>query len=380
MGLTTEHYNSLIGVFCKNARSLSDIHRAESYFGDMQRDRVLPDETSYVMLIHAATKVDPNTATRYFQSMKEARFAPDVKVYNSFLASFSRKNDLKKVNEWMDKISDDGLEPTLVSHNCFISALAKAGKYQTMLTLIENHMDVANAQTYNKLLDCLVRADKFELALEKFHAMLSKQLKHTDVAADLCSFSTILAAFAARGDIDNVNLYLDKLEECGLVADRQIWNIVMNAYSRRGDLNQALEVFGKIEMLGLQPDVVSFGQIISAFAKQGAVSEVEAWYEKMMSRNIQGDAFVYRSIVDCFAKVNNPTRAEFYFNKMVAARIAPNGIVASSLVHSYSKNGNVAAAEQCIFRLRNDFGVEVKDPVMTKTMLHGCHSPHSFAP
>ena len=117
--LTADHYNSMISVWSRRSTRPEEVERAVSYLNDMASDKVAPNENSFVMLVHAATRVDATLplAHKLFGQMKANGFVPDVRLYNSFLAAYSKKGDRNEVQAWLDHITAANLEPSDVTYN-----------------------------------------------------------------------------------------------------------------------------------------------------------------------------------------------------------------------------------------------------------------------
>ena len=187
--------------------------------------------------------------------------------------------------EYKDQIEGDedikkvGSKEARIATNALMSAFAEIGDVDTVndwfIRLEEDLGVVADVRTFNALLRAeYVRSQlksrgevDLDETMQRFQEVVDA-MEDRDIEPSTHTFSTVMQAHAAHGDMQGVAQVLKLMQERDVKLDTTMYNILLSACARAGDLEAALNARSSMAQSGVIAGPDTFIPLFAACEKQ----------------------------------------------------------------------------------------------------------------
>lgn len=282
---------------------------------------------------------DADRAIRLLNDMEtKYNTLPNGVVYSTAISAAERsrpprfKLALKLLNQMTESTTLKG-EDFTIAYNTAISALARAGEYETAVSLLEIDMPkkgvLPDEVTFGTVMAACERCQKWELILKFAEKMENDpSLSHLNLKMDGITITTVLKACQKLGLANRALQYIAKFKELeatqqtndfqnrktrgkqrkGMRAqltspDDVAYCLAISACSRVGRINDALRLLDEIPKEKLS--VSAYTAVIQGFAKTADYKAALSLLQDMKdSKNVQPNVVTYSTIISvCAAAV-----------------------------------------------------------------------------
>lgn len=216
---------------------------------------------------------------------------------------------------------------------------------------------------FNSVLNAVANVGRMDVA----HKVVALQ-ERTPRAPRLTAvtYSILLKGYGRLGDIENVEMILEKANKNGVEPDTIMLNSILDALVNCKEVGKAKSVFKQFvtEAGSASPNVRTYNTMLKGFALEGSLDEAKRLTNQMRARNIW-DAVTTNTLVSVAVKANNFEFAEVVLaNHTLAAtdssperghrlrRDHPNIEAYTSLLDGYAKSGDLEKALGTLQRMR----------------------------
>jgi pentatricopeptide repeat protein len=337
-------YNILVKIHCKEGRVDEALevcrHMIKNY----------PDSSSVETRQHLmkglidAGRIEE--ALDLFREMKKQGVFSAV-VYNPLIKWFLELGNLDKANELRDEfmetrwVCNDSGDRGVV-YATFMDWFFNQGKMKEAMesykSWLDRPIDRIVPETYNVLLEVLLKHGKEKEAWALFDLMLDKHLlSHAEVV------------------------------------NSDTFNIMVNECFKLGKIEEAIPTF---KMVGrrrgskaFEMDVAGYNNIIARFCENGMLLEAEMMFAELTAKPLPPDATSHRTLIDAFLKADRIDVALKLFKRMVDARLSVDANFGNRVFDELIKNGKVVDCAQILSKMGEK--VPKPDPSCYEVVIKG---------
>ncbi|CAK8572906.1 unnamed protein product [Lathyrus sativus] len=379
---TTVTFNTMIHI-CGNHGRLEEL---SSLLQKMEELRCSPDTRTYNILISLHTKHnDIDMATKYFKRMKAARLEPDLVSYRTLLYAYSIRKMVCEAEELISEMDKKGLQIDQFTQSALTRMYIEAGMLERSLLWFHRFHLAGNmtSECYAANIDAygedghILEAEKVfiwcqerkKLSVLEFNVMIKAygkgkcydkacQLfdsmdKHS-VAADRCSYSSLIQILASADQPHIAKPYLKKMQVAGLVTNCIPYCAVISSFVKLGQLEMAEDVYKEMIGYGVKPDVIVYGVLINALFDAGRVKEALYYADELKRAGLPGNAVIYNSLMKLYTKVGYLKEAQETYKLLQSSEEGPAVYSSNCMIGLYTKQSMVDPAKEIFETLKKN--------------------------
>jgi pentatricopeptide repeat protein len=333
----------------------------------------VPYIRAYSILINAWSKSkkadSPAQARSVLQELIDMHFngyieeGPDVVAYTSVIDTYASRGDPQGASDILKMMEDDfeagnkDAKPNTHTYNTLIHAWSKSGK------------DDSPAQA-RSILQKLIS---------------NNSSGYLNEGPDVITYSSVINAYAIRGDIDGATDVLEMMEadfESGNTDAKpniRTYGILIHAWSKSGQvhapheakniLDRVIDLHSKGD-LKEAPNTIIFGAVMDAYAEQGdtqGASDILKMMEDDFESGNKGakpDIRAYNTLIHAWSKsgqVHAPHEAKNILDRVIDLhskgdlKEAPNTIIFGAVMDAYAEQGDTQGASEVNDMMKNAF-------------------------
>eukprot|EP00250_Pteridium_aquilinum_P008849 c18255_g1_i1 orf=1575-3614(-) len=299
------------------------------------------DLFSWNFMIKACSRLGlGKEALRLFAEMQREALIPDHFIWASVVSACASQVANMEGKRLHACVAGSGTELDCVLGTAFITLYGKCGcldEAQRAFNGMKEHDLVA----WTSLIGVHLQEGKVGGALK-----LYDQMQREGIMPDRFLVTSILAACASQGSIDegkemhmNIrrsgfesdviigNALIDMYGKCSSVEDAEgvfrnivkknvvSWNALFVAFTENGKGVRALELFERMQQEGVKPDAITYVNVFSLCASLGAMTKGKMIHEGIMGTELESDIDVRASIINMYGRLCNEQDALNMFNK-----------------------------------------------------------------
>lgn len=316
----------------------------------------------------------------------------NVECFTTLVKAYSvlrRPDNALEVLAWMRR---EGVKPNVRTYNSLIASCVRGGKLEKARGLFSEMLvdEVRpNAVSWNIIINWYVQekrgARRLQGALKAFGDM-----KASGVQPNLITYTTIMKAYAKSGQVSKAEeVFAEMKRHMGMKLDSSVYNTLLGAYAARLDWRRCLELLDEMDgfyipdPLCLQTRSGSWNRNSGVPAHSGSFSRRRPWLADTGEEwNGEGwglggesgcapDAVSFSLAVKACAGAGQPERAREVFDEMMERGFFPPSQQAVvSLMAGYAKMGMLTESFEVLKKLKS-WGV-FPEPRVMSALMHGC--------
>ncbi|XP_019059608.1 PREDICTED: pentatricopeptide repeat-containing protein At5g06540 isoform X2 [Tarenaya hassleriana] len=202
---------------------------------------------------------------------------------------------------------------------------------------------------------------------------------------DVVSWTSMVAGYCKRGDIDTARKMFDEMPERNLVT----WSVMINGYVKNNCFVKAIELFESMKRKGIQANETVMVSVISSCAHLGGLELGEKAHDYVVKNNLTVNVILGTALVDMYARCGNIEKAIrvfeelpekdslswtsiisglamyghgneaiHYFSEMVRLGFTPRDITFTAVLSACSHGGLVDRGLEIYESMKRDHGIE----------------------
>ncbi len=215
-------------------------------------------------------------------------------TYAALIKACLQNGRVKAAEKILSSMPDNAFE-RISAYNALVSGLCKLEKPATLerAFALVNEMKTGTdfeirptSETYNELLDGLVKQQKYERAEEVITSM--------EHLADVVSYSVIIRGYGAAGDANSAKRAFARMVRTGIRPDVIALNTLINACCRGDDIAFATRILEEMEADRLlwKMSAASYSPLIAAHGRGRRFDESWGMYLRMKENGVKTNSFV----------------------------------------------------------------------------------------
>ena len=271
-------------------------------------------------------------------------------VYNTLVSAFCREELNDEAEKLVERMSEVGLLPDVVTFNSRISALCRAGKvleasriFRDMQMDVELGLPRPNVVTYNLMLKGFCKRGMIEDARG-----LVETMKKAGNFVSLESYNIWLLGLLRNGELLEARLVLDEMAAKGIEPNAYTYNIMVDGLCRNHMLSDARGLMDVMMSNGVYPDTVTYSTLLHGYCSKGKVFEAKRVLHEMIRNGCQPNTYTCNTLLHSLWTKGRTQEAEEMLQKMNEKCYQPDTVTCNIVVNGLSRNGELDKAMQIV--------------------------------
>ncbi|KAI0320658.1 hypothetical protein OF83DRAFT_1238574 [Amylostereum chailletii] len=347
------HDERLTGVYLATAIHLfalqGDTVRTEELFQRIERRGHVRPSIIAMRLHSYGVKGDKDTAVQLFHHHfpDESAERPNIFHYTSVVLAFARSHDLEGVQEWLKRMSQDGVNPDRYVYDIVLQSFALRGEMDVVASLMDE-MRMAGIYprvvTYTNVIAMLAQR-RDPVAAEA----IFKRAIEEKVVPDRHMVNALMNAHVEAGSWKGVIRAFDYMTNAlprQMRPQIDVYNTLLKAYVLTGTPFRVVsEVFRTLEATGLRPTTHTYSLLIQSACDSGLMDIASGLFRKLdrLSESRESgfsmNAYALTILMAGYLRQGNKDKAKAVYDDMLARNIQPKSATFSAILDSYSNEG-----------------------------------------
>lgn len=378
------HYTNLMSALQNSGRWEDSL----KIYRQMETDGVSADAVAHNTAITACARGgDWEQAWAVFASMKRAGVAPTVVSYNSLISACEKCGQADRALEVFTKMK--------VATSGGGGVLDKQGGGEKTTSSSPTAAVQPTAVTYNTVISALAKAGRWEEANTIHNEMVGKGMRD-----DAFTLTALITACEKTDRWEKILPLLDQFIKQGVEPNVVVYNRIITALGNCGQWRMSLAVFEMLknrlqQQRGRGKDVEDREDTDSISTNPAAIlvagKKVEPFFEETILKSISKaisslppvhpDIITFGSLISTLERGGQWKKALEVYNEMVnIAGIKPNGYIFTSLINACELGGQWEAARE-VFQAMREADIGGNDSAMvTRKILYAFPNLASLVP
>ena len=179
---------------------------------------------------------------------------------------------------------------------------------------------VPDLMSYNNIIWSSGHAGRYEIAKQFF-----QDLQHTNrLQPNVYTYGSLMHACAKVKGYKQALLYLDRMQEEGIVPNQIVLTSAMEACAEAGQYKEALAVMERMVATGMQPDITMVNSAIKACSLAGTMEDAEGLAMSLREFGTM-DLFTYHTLMMGHTKLGRHQRVLQLYDEAVASSAKLDG-------------------------------------------------------
>ncbi|KAF3501708.1 hypothetical protein F2Q69_00045239 [Brassica cretica] len=401
----------LIHGFVKESR----VDKGVLLFEKMRGMGMEADIALYDVLIGGLCKAkDLEMALSLYLEMKKLGVRPDRGILGKLIRSFSEESELSRIIKVI--IGDIETKTVMLLYKTLLEGLIRNGLVNDACSFIQNLMGdyesdyeseivqllkdqnkaiLPDSDTLSSVIDCLVKANKVDMAVSLLHVIVQNGL-----SPSLMMYNNVIEGLCKEGRSEESLKLLGEMKE----PSQFTLNCIYSCLAERCDVAGAVDLLKKMRFYGFEPwikhstllvkklcengravdackylddvagegffnHMVAYTAAVDGLVKNEGVDRGLELFRDICASGHSPDVIAYNVMIKALCKASRTTEADDLFNEMVSKGLKASVATYNSMIDGWCKEGEIDRAMSCIARMYED----EKDPdVITYTsLIHG---------
>mmetsp|Transcript_55038 Transcript_55038/g.131161 ORF Transcript_55038/g.131161 Transcript_55038/m.131161 type:complete len:638 (+) Transcript_55038:16-1929(+) len=338
--------NTVLKAFANDG----DYDGATAWFDKMIQEGIMPNEKGIGKLLEAAANFGSAEEAEKVLQLALSTFPDNERkaiFWNMLVNVHANQGRWQEAEEVVERMQAEGVQPGLQTFNTLMKAHAKANRHGEVMRLLEEVQRsklTPDDVTFAVVLDSLGRTGQGKRATQ-----LLRDLWEAGMPINNYHVGSTLNALAKEAAVrpDNRWQALDLIEKMKTLLDLEpntvTYSALVNAFAAAGDVDGAKDQLRKMEALGMETGVAC-SHITKALLDQGRSQETETWLEEMGSMNVEPDARVYDRLLTGFARRGLARQATRLMRSMRRSKVQPDRVAHYKVLQAHAKANDFIGA------------------------------------
>ncbi|KAE9618488.1 hypothetical protein Lal_00047216 [Lupinus albus] len=327
--------------------------KAEEIFQRMKRDKCVPSNETYTMLINLYGKAGTSyMALKVFHEMLSHKCKPNICTYTALVNAFAREGLCEKAEEIFEQMQEAGIEPDVYAYNALMESYSRAGYpygAAEIFSLMQHMGCEPDRASYNILVDAYGRAGFQDDAEAVFEDM-----KRVGITPTMKSHMVLLSAYSKMGSVSKCEDIVNQICKAGLKLDTYVLNSMLNLYGRIGQFEKMEEVLTVMEKGTYIADISTYNILINRYGQAGFIDKMEELFHLLHGKGLKPDVVTWTSRIGAYSKKKLYVRCIEIFEEMIDAGCYPDGGTVKVLLAACSNEDQTEQVTTVIRTIHKD--------------------------
>lgn len=268
--------------------------------------------------------------------------------FNLQLVAYAKISALEKVKTTMDRMKKAGFQPGVASYTSLIEVYGKKGLFYEAEGILNKMLEEGpqpSALTYQTMISALVKAEKHDDADRIFMSLESEDV----VKPDQQLFNVMIHSYGKRGMVDEAFHLSRKMKALSIPLTAVTFNTLLSC---QPTVQETENVYKQMQRNNIEPDVFTYASRLAAYAKARRGEEAQYFFKVMVDSGIRPNHMVYNIVLDAYANCKMIEEAEALLKEMRRNKCSPDVHSYTTLMNAYVIASNMDKANHILERMR----------------------------
>ena len=315
-------------------------------YEEMIQSGIKPSSITCGIVIKAyGMKGDLNSALNIYYKMKQEKIEISNITYGCLINACIKNNDLNKAFELYESLKNESYEMNTILYTTLIKAYTKQKDINKVIEIFNTMKNSQNSKpniiTYNSIIDCCIKCDKFNLAYEYFQEMLFdiNNTSETSIRPDIVTFSTLIKGEINNKCFGNARKLMQKLLEYNYIKlDCVLLNTLLDGCDKCHCYEEALDIFNIFKNKNIVCNMMTYSILMKICGKLNDFENSYKLLNEMKENHINFNLIIMTCYVKTCLNTNHVVEGINTFKEMTKYNIYPDNIAYTTIISGIINN------------------------------------------
>ena len=315
-------------------------------YEEMIKEGIKPSSITCGIVIKAyGMKGDLNSALNIYYKMKKEKIDISNITYGCLINACIKNNDLNKAFELYESLKNESYEMNTILYTTLIKAYTKQKDINKVIEIFKTMKQSQNSKpniiTYNSIIDCCIKCDKFNLAYEYFQEMLFdiNNTSETSIRPDIVTFSTLIKGEINNKCFGNARKLMQKLLEYNYIKlDCVLLNTLLDGCDKCHCYEEALDIFNIFKNKNVTCNMMTYSILMKICGKLNDFENSYKLLNEMKENNINFNLIIMTCYIKTCLNTNHVVEGINTFKEMTKYNIYPDNIAYTTIISGIINN------------------------------------------
>jgi pentatricopeptide repeat protein len=315
-------------------------------YEEMIKSGIKPSSITCGIVIKAyGMKGDLNSALNIYYKMKKEKIEISNITYGCLINACIKNNDLNKAFELYESLKNESYEMNTILYTTLIKAYTKQKDINKVIeifnTMKQSQNSKPNIITYNSIIDCCIKCDKFNLAYEYFQEMLFdiNNTSENSIRPDIVTFSTLIKGEINNKCFGNARKLMQKLLEYNYIKlDCVLLNTLLDGCDKCRCYEEALDIFNIFKNKNIVCNMMTYSILMKICGKLNDFENSYKLLNEMKENNINFNLIIMTCYIKTCLNTNHVVEGINTFKEMTKYNIYPDNIAYTTIISGIINN------------------------------------------
>ena len=315
-------------------------------YQEMVQIGIKPSSITCGIVIKAyGMKGDLNSALNIYYKMKKEKIEISNITYGCLINACIKNNDLNKAFELYESLKNESYEMNTILYTTLIKAYTKQKDINKVVeifnTMKKSQNSKPNIITYNSIIDCCIKCDKFNLAYEYFQEMLFDINNTSDnsIRPDIVTFSTLIKGEINNKCFGNARKLMQKLLEYNYIKlDCVLLNTLLDGCDKCHCYEEALDIFNIFKNKNIVCNMMTYSILMKICGKLNDFENSYKLLNEMKENHINFNLIIMTCYIKTCLNTNHVVEGINTFKEMTKYNIYPDNIAYTTIISGIINN------------------------------------------
>ena len=315
-------------------------------------------------------KGDVDSALKIYEKMKLNKIKISSVTYGCLINVCTKNNKLSKAFELYEILNKEGIEMNTILYTTMIKAYSKTKNLNKVLeildTMIKSKNSKPNIITYNCIIDCCVKCNKFDLAYNYFNYLVdlnkgsntNKNIENNNnnLKLDIVTFSTLIKGELHRHCFNNAKNLMKKMMEFDYIKlDCILLNTLLDGCEKCNCYDEALDIFYLFKNKKVIINMMTYSILLKILGvKKDFENSLKLFEEMKNDKNVSMNLIIITCFIKTCLTTGHIKEALETFNSIKKYNLNPDTISYITILNGIIKNNfnNMEYDKEIIFLVK----------------------------
>ncbi|CAL1397506.1 unnamed protein product [Linum trigynum] len=325
-------------------RCLPPAKAFELMIGFIEKEAKLRNLASDTLLCCLSENSMAEEAGALLRKLSETGYVPDGSTFNTTMTCLIKALDLNETCKILETFIKRGMKLGFNNYLSLIEGLYRAGKCleadRYFDQMVSNRL-LANAVSYNMVIDCLCKVNMTDKAGKAFLEMQQK-----GITPNLATFNTLISGYSKNREVNKARNLLEMLLERGFKPDIFTFTSLIDGLCRAQRLEDAFGCLMEMVDWGVSPNAVTYNIMIRSLGATGDIAGCVKLVKKMKMDGKGLDVSSFNALIRDFCRTGRVRKAQNLLVSMLREELVPDNRTFAALIKTLCESGRCNEAKE----------------------------------
>ena len=315
-------------------------------YEEMVKNGINPSSITCGIVIKAyGMKGDLDSAMSIYYKMKKENIEISNITYGCIINACIKNNDQQKAFELYESLKKESYEMNTILYTTLIKAYTKQKDIDKVVEIFDTMKKSTNSKpniiTYNSIIDCCIKCNKFNLAYEYFKEMLYdiKNTNENSIRPDIVTFSTLIKGEINNKCFGNARKLMQKLLEYNYIKlDCVLLNTLLDGCDKCGCYEEAIDIFNIFKNRNVSCNMMTYSILMKICGKLNDFENSYKLLNEMKDNNISFNLIIITCFIKTCLNTNHVVEGINIFKDLPKYNISPDNIAYTTIISGIINN------------------------------------------